>query len=139
MINEKKIEVTYADTDAMGVVYHANYLVWFEIGRSSFYKELGYSMMESIDKGIIFPITNIEIKYKTPSKYGDEISVKTEVFKIKKTSTTYLQRAYANGVLSCEAYITIAHVNAENFKPINIEKFLPEVYYKYSEVMTSGK
>ncbi len=135
MVNKKEVEVTYADTDAMGVVYHANYLIWFEMGRNSFFKSFGYNIKDSTEKGIIFPIKHIDITYKVPSKYGDEIIVTTEVVKIKKTSTKYLQKVYANDVLSCQAYVTIAHVDANSFKPVNIKDYLPDVYNKYLEVM----
>ncbi len=134
MIDKKSIEVTYADTDMMGVVYHANYLVYFEIGRNSFFKSLGYKVMDSLETGVVYPIAHIDITYKTPVKYGDDVFVTTQLKDFKKTRTRYLQKVYANDMLCCEAIITLAHVDAKTFKPVNIEKKLPDVYQKYMEV-----
>ena len=70
--------VRYAETDQMGVVYYANYLVWFEIGRVELLRSLGlaYSQME-IDHGLVLPVVEATCRYRAPAKYDDEILIET--------------------------------------------------------------
>ena len=71
LISEKKIEVRYAETDQMGVVYHANYLVWMEIGRTNLIEDLGFKYAEMENDGILAPVIDVNISYKQPMKYGE--------------------------------------------------------------------
>ncbi len=70
--------VRYAETDQMGVVYYANYLVWFEIGRVELLRSLGlaYSQMET-DHGLILPVIEATCRYRSPARYDDEILIET--------------------------------------------------------------
>ncbi len=133
MVSKRSVEVTYSDTDMMGVVYHANYIVWFELGRSKFLKDAGFSMQECIDRDLIFPITSVNIVYKSPTKYEDDVEIHTKVKKISKVSTTYIHEVYASGKLSVVGEVKLAAVDAKTFKPINLGKRFPELFRKYSE------
>ncbi len=135
MISKRNIEVTYADTDMMGIVYHANYIVWFELGRSQFLKDAGFTMQECIDRKLIFPIISVNIKYKSPTKYGDDVVVETRVKKMSKVSTTYIHEVYASGVLSVVCELQIACVDSDTFKPVNLKKRFPELFNRYSEAI----
>lgn len=64
IISSREIEVRYAETDQMGVVYHANYLVWMELGRTQLIKELGFNYAEMEKDGIISPVLDIQASYK---------------------------------------------------------------------------
>jgi acyl-CoA thioester hydrolase len=70
--------VRYAETDQMGIVYYANYLVWFEIGRVELLRSLGlaYSQME-IDHKLILPVVEANCRYRAPARYDDEILIET--------------------------------------------------------------
>ena len=70
--------VRYAETDQMGVVYYANYLVWFEIGRVELLRSLGlaYAQMES-DHGLILPVIEASCRYRSPARYDDQILIET--------------------------------------------------------------
>ncbi len=133
MISKRKVEVTYADTDMMGIVYHTNYIVWFELGRSKFLKDAGFSIQECIDRKVVFPIISVNVKYKVPTKYVDDVEIHTKVKKISKVSTTYIHEIYASGVLSVVGEVVIACVDSDSFKPVNLAKRYPELYKKYSE------
>ncbi len=139
MVSIKQVEVTYADTDAMGVVYHANYIVWFELGRSKFFNDAGFSLKECMDKGLIFPVVSVKIDYFTPTKYLDDVEVHTSVKNVSKVATTYLHKVYANGVLSVIGEVKLAHVDADSFKPVNLKKRFEEVYMKYTEEFVNGE
>jgi acyl-CoA thioester hydrolase len=72
------VRVRYAETDQMGIVYYANYLVWFEIGRVELLRSLGlaYSQMESEDRCIL-PVVECNCRYRAPARYDDEILIET--------------------------------------------------------------
>lgn len=76
--SETHIRVRYAETDQMGVVYHANYLVWFEVGRVEFIRQLGldYKKMEQEDDAMI-AVAEVTARYKAPARYDDELLVRT--------------------------------------------------------------
>jgi len=75
-----RLRVRYAETDQMGVVYYANYLVWFEIGRVELLRRLGfdYKQMELKDDCWI-PVVEATCRYKAPARYDDELTIETEV------------------------------------------------------------
>ena len=76
---ETPVRVRYAETDQMGVVYHANYLVWFEIGRVEFIRQTGldYAAMER--EGAMIAVVEATARYKAPARYDDELFVRTSL------------------------------------------------------------
>ena len=77
---EARVRVRYAETDQMGVVYHANYLVWFEVGRVEFIRQLGmdYKQMEQEDDALI-AVAEATARYKAPARYDDELIIRTSL------------------------------------------------------------
>lgn len=71
--------VIYADTDTMGVVYHANYLKWFEIGRTEMFRSHGLAYKVIEDKGFAMPVSEAYCKYISPAVYDDVITIETSV------------------------------------------------------------
>ena len=71
------LRVRYAETDQMGVVYHANYLVWFEVGRTDLLRQLGWTYREMEKTGVRLPVIEVECTYRSPARYDDEIEVRT--------------------------------------------------------------
>jgi acyl-CoA thioester hydrolase len=72
------LRVRYAETDRMGVVYYAHYLVWFEIGRTELLRTLGWSYREMEEAGVSLPVIEAQCTYRRPAKYDDELDVRTE-------------------------------------------------------------
>jgi acyl-CoA thioester hydrolase len=72
------LRVRYAETDKMGVVYYANYFVWFEVGRADLLRSLGWNYREMELAGISLPVIEAQCEYLRPARYDDEIDVKTE-------------------------------------------------------------
>ena len=72
------VRVRYAETDRMGVVYYANYLVWFEVARADLLRSLGWTYREMEQAGISLPVIEAHCEYRKPAKYDDEIEVRTE-------------------------------------------------------------
>ncbi|MGB8128942.1 MAG: thioesterase family protein [Candidatus Angelobacter sp.] len=83
---ETKLRVRYAETDKMGVVYHSNFIIWFEVGRVELLRQLGfqYSEMEAEDNCHI-PVVDLRVRYKSPAQYDDEIVVRTEIKNVRSS------------------------------------------------------
>jgi acyl-CoA thioester hydrolase len=85
-ISETRIRVRYAETDQMGVVYHANHFIWFEVGRVELLRQLGFSYrdMEKND-GCLIAVADARCRYKAPALYDDEIIVRTHIRNIRNS------------------------------------------------------
>jgi acyl-CoA thioester hydrolase len=83
---QTKLRVRYAETDKMGVVYHSNFLIWFEVGRVELLRQLGfqYSEMEK-QANCHLPVADLHIRYKSPARYDDEIVVKTGLQRVSRS------------------------------------------------------
>ena len=89
-VNDEIISPRYEETDQMGVIYHGNYYTYFEVGRSSFFRSLGYSYKKLEEAGIILPVIESSCKYIKPALYDVEIIVRTRVECIKGVKLCFL-------------------------------------------------
>jgi acyl-CoA thioester hydrolase len=87
-IVETHLRVRYAETDAMGVVYHANYLIWFEVGRGDYFRTLGQDYGQWEQHGYQLPVSEAYARYHASARYGDPIVVQTWVEEIRSRSIT---------------------------------------------------
>ena len=71
------VRVRYAETDRMGVVYYANYLVWFEVGRTEWLRQTGWSYQQMEAGGVSLPVIEAHCEYRQPARYDDEIEIQT--------------------------------------------------------------
>lgn len=71
--------VFYSDTDAYGVVWHGSYLRWLEMGRVGLCEMMGHNLVDLLEKDIVMPVTNLNIKYKMSAKLNDEMIIETEI------------------------------------------------------------
>jgi acyl-CoA thioester hydrolase len=85
---ESTLRVRYAETDAMGVVYHANYLVWFEVGRGDWFRALGQDYGKWEEEGYLLPVSEAYARYHAPAQYGDEVTVRTRLGEAKSRTVT---------------------------------------------------
>ncbi|HEY1303682.1 MAG TPA: thioesterase family protein [Vicinamibacterales bacterium] len=72
-----RVRVRYADIDRMGIAYHANYLVWFEVGRTEWLRESGWTYREMEAGGVSLPVIEAHCEYRQPARYDDEIEICT--------------------------------------------------------------
>ena len=72
------VRVRYAETDNMGVVYYANYFVWFEVARADLLRELGWTYREMEAAGVRLPVIEAQCEYRRPARYDDEVAIRTE-------------------------------------------------------------
>jgi acyl-CoA thioester hydrolase len=93
-----EVRVRYAETDQMGIVYYANYLVWFEIGRVELLRSLGlaYSQLET-DHQCILPVVEASCRYKSPARYDDEILIETRPSLLRGSVIKFAYRILRKG------------------------------------------
>lgn len=76
---ESRTRVRYKETDQMAIAHHANYVVWFEIGRTDLCREAGFPYREIEERGLILVVTEIVCRYRAPYLYDDEVVIRTSV------------------------------------------------------------
>ena len=110
-----RVRVRYADTDQMGVVYYANYLVWFEVGRTEWLRESGWSYREMEQAGISLPVIEAHCEYRQPARYDDEIEIRTEarVLTPVRIRFDYEARRTADETLSATGHTVHAALGAD--------------------------
>jgi acyl-CoA thioester hydrolase len=77
LIRRTRVRVRYAETDRMGVVYYANYFVWFEVGRTEWLRETGWTYRDMESDGVGLPVIEAHCEYRQPARYDDEIEIRT--------------------------------------------------------------
>jgi acyl-CoA thioester hydrolase len=104
-IAEARVRVRYAETDQMGVVYHSNYLIWFEVGRVELIRQLGldYKRMEEED-GCGITVVDVHVRYRAPARYDDELVVQTTLLAARGPVIRFGYKILReeDGVLLCE-------------------------------------
>ncbi|MFC4798921.1 acyl-CoA thioesterase [Neobacillus sp. GCM10023253] len=134
-ISKREIHLYYADTDMMGVIYHANYLKFFELGRTALIEDLGYNYLSMEEAGYYAPVYDIQITYKKPLRYGDQAFVKTWVAHNDGIKTIYGYTIInENEEVCAEGTSTHIIVKKENFRPTSFKKAFPEWHMKYEKI-----
>jgi len=86
VVNECRLRVRYAETDQMGVVYHANYFIWFEVGRVELLRQLGFSYREMEENdGCGIAVIDARCRYKAPARYDDELLLRTQMIYVRES------------------------------------------------------
>lgn len=129
-INETKIIPRYSETDQMGVIYHSNYFVWFEVGRTDYLKKSTISYKEMEAKGIILPVIEVNCKYKTSAKYADNLIVKTTIEELSPTRIKFMYEVIRedDNAFIAEGFTEHVFVDREKGRPINILKNHEGIY-----------
>jgi acyl-CoA thioester hydrolase len=129
--HETSLRVRYQETDKMGIVYHTNYLVWFEVGRTDLLRHHGMAYSQIEQMGYLLPVTDLECHYVEPAKYEEEIIVKTKVEFFNGVRIVFAYEAVrkADGALLAHGKTYHAWVDVK-MRPVNMKKKLPELYAK---------
>lgn len=122
-----KIRIYYEDTDAQGIVYHANYLKFCERARSESFFKAG---LDIFSPQSYFVITAMNIKFHSPARLGDEIEIKTAILNIKPASISLKQEIYRLDELLFSAEVKAAHMSYS--KPAKIDKQALEIFKSMS-------
>jgi acyl-CoA thioester hydrolase len=103
-VRRTRVRVRYAETDRMGVVYYANYLVWFEVGRTDWLRQTGWNYREMERDGISLPVVEAHCEYRQPVRYDDEVEIVTKgtlVTPVRVRFDYELTREGTDGTLAC--------------------------------------
>ena len=124
--------VHFYETDQMGVVHHANYFRWFELGRVEYLRAIGVTLGELIDDGILFPITEIEAKFHSPARYDDLVSIETTAVELTKVKLVFDYRITRDDTLLVTGHSLNVFTDLESGKIIRVpdkycEKFLQRI------------
>ncbi|MBK9216492.1 MAG: acyl-CoA thioesterase [Chloracidobacterium sp.] len=124
--HESKIRVRYAETDAMGIVHHANYLTWFEVGRSDFCRSRGFSykQMEDEDNALMI-VAETYIRYKAPAFYEDVLTIRTKIGDIRSRSIAFVYQVYRDSDDTLIAEAETLHVFTDWERKV---RTLPDIY-----------
>ena len=102
-VSEARIRVRYAETDQMGVVYHANYLVWFEVGRVELIRKMGLSYKEmEAQAGCMIAVVEATARYRSPARYDDELVIETRLTAVRSSVIRFAYRVLRDGAVLCE-------------------------------------
>lgn len=132
--------VIYGDTDAMKIVYNANYLHFFERGRNEFLRQLGFPYVELVEKnGIQLPLAESHVQYKKPARYDDLLEIRSMVLELKNASIVIGYEIYNRdtGELLVTGSTKHAFVDM-NMKPVALRKHAPELNQAIRRFMESG-
>lgn len=123
------VRVYYEDTDAGGVVFHANYLKFFERARTEMLRAMGYEQDELIvSEGIIFAVRSVQVDYLKLARFNDQLQVSAEISLAKKASLTFEQDITRGDDVLCKGIIRIACLDALTMRPKAIpEKLLEQL------------
>lgn len=123
------LRVRYAETDQMGVVYHARYLDWFEVGRTEMIRSCGMEYRILEEKGLLLPVVDLSIQYRRPARYDDWIEVRTQLtaYSHVRLEFAYEIRKQAGGELLVTGSTKHMWVNRK-WKPARIDREAPELY-----------
>ena len=123
------VRVYYQDTDAGGVVFHAQYLAFMERARTELLNEAGIDLARVVEEhGLLFMVHHIEVTYHQPARLNDLLSVSAEVAKMGRASLLFRQRVERDGTLLVEADVSVALVDRARMKPARMPKELTEAF-----------
>jgi len=112
------IRVRYSETDKMGYLHHANYLNYFEIGRTEMLRNMGLTYKEMEQDSILLPVLSVNINYNAPSYYDDVLTVKTYIKKKPGIKIFFEYEIYnENSLLICTGNSTLVFIDAVSRKP----------------------
>jgi len=102
--NETRLRVRYAETDQMGVVYHSNHLIWFEVGRVELMRQMGFSYRDmERDDGCFIAVAEVKCRYRAPVYYDDEVLIRTRLKTVRESVVVFsyeLVRAASNTLVA---------------------------------------
>ena len=123
------VRVYYQDTDAGGVVFHAQYLAFMERARTEMLNAAGVDLAKMVEQhGVLFMVHHIEVSFHQPARLNDLLSVSAEVVKMGRASLVFRQLVERDGVLLVEADVTLAIVERRRMKPARMPEELEQAF-----------
>jgi acyl-CoA thioester hydrolase len=115
------VRIYFEDTDSGGVVYHANYLKFMERARTEWLRTLGIDQRKlKLHDHIMFVVHRIDIQYKFPARFNDDLVVRSELNRIGSSKIEFRQMIYRQNEMLIDASVDVACIDSEKFKPVRI-------------------
>ena len=124
---QHRLRVRYAETDQMGVVYHARYLDWFEVGRTEMIRQLGIDYRTLEEQGLLLPVVEVQARYKKPARYDDELTIVTRLADYRGATMEFQYEIWREG----ECLVTGASKHVwvtRDWRPTRVEKVNPQLH-----------
>lgn len=131
---KSEVRVIYADTDAMGIVYHTNYIKWFEIGRNEYLRQIGFPYSDLEKEKLWLPVAGVECTYKSPAYYDDVLEINAWAGELKAATVNINYEIYRKS--TGELLVTGSSKHAitdEKLKPVRFKTYHPEFYKRIVE------
>lgn len=133
---ETEHRVGYAETDAMGIVHHSNYIRWFETGRNDMLREIGYGYAQLERLGIWMPVIAVSCEYKMPAVFDELVIIRTWVGKLKGASIYLNYEVVRKETEELLVTGTSSHGFTDpNLVPMRLKKTFPELYEAMAQTM----
>ena len=128
IIFEWNARVYFEDTDSGGVVYHANYLKFMERARTEWLRSLGLDQIKlKQENKVMFVVRKIDIQYKIPARFNDELLIQTDYVKTTDYSIILKQNILRERQIITEGKVEIVCINSDFFKPVRISKMVKQL------------
>lgn len=111
--HEIEIRVRYKETDGQGFVHHANYIVFFEMGRTELFRAAGGDYREMEERGYFLVVAKLECRYLLPARYDDLLRLRTTVTRITAAKLEHLYELFRGDAKVCEARSTLACIDRD--------------------------
>jgi len=123
------VRVRYAETDKMGVVYHSNYLIWFEIGRTDWLRDTGWTYRDMETDGIQLPVIEAHCEYRQGARYDDEIEIRTQARKLSPVRVQFDYEAIrrADGTLLATGHTVHATIDRDG-RPVRMPDRVKDLF-----------
>ncbi len=118
--------VRYADTDAMGVVYNAVYLVWFEAARTEWLRARGVPYLEVSNRGISLPVTDAALRFRNPARYDDLVTIEAVLDRVRSRGVTFSYLVRAGGRILAQGSTTHVAVETATGRSVQMPEWLAE-------------
>jgi acyl-CoA thioester hydrolase len=123
--HEIQIRVRYAETDAMGFLHHANYFVYFELGRTELLRAQGGNYREMEEQGLFMVVVSLECKFRKPAGYDDLLTLRTRIAKVSAAKLEHSYQVYRGDTLLTEARSVLACVDRAG----NVQR-IPDAFHQ---------
>ena len=138
LLSKTHLRVRYAETDQMGIVYHSNYLIWFEVGRTELFRELNLPYTKFEEQGIGLAVVEASCRYRKPTRYDDELIIVTEIDQMTSRKVTFSYRIFHEETLMAEGKTVHVFMNkagrATDVRKYEIWKSLESVLEKQAGI-----
>ena len=129
--HETEIRVRYQETDNMGVVYYANYFIWFEVARTEYLRSAGVSYRKLEEKGAYLMVASATCQYKAPARYDDVVRIQTWIPRLKNSSLQFEHKLFIGDKLIAAGESVHVFTNS-NGRPIRVPEEIRDLYKECS-------